>query len=262
MAGLFAPAEGSSYRDFIAGLLSAENAPFETMRSVAGLTARLMVEFERDSASTRLRGSPLLSLAVELLTKMHGLWYPDQPLEPGTVGAGGGPPGSVGAMMDANGAFQPSFAEPTLERIVSAAGHGTSLSMGPGGAGGGGAGTSGASVVDTRTVRGVIALLQTPNEGSGRLDGDGDDDIADRLESLRESARRVFYLITMEHADGTLRVPEAERRLTFFINSMYMAQMPTSRNVLEMPSFNVVTPQYNEAVIYPKSEFLTQVRQA
>ena len=31
-------------------------------------------------------------------------------------------------------------------------------------------------------------------------------------EALRESARRVFYLLTMDQCDGTLRVQEAERR--------------------------------------------------
>jgi hypothetical protein len=35
--------------------------------------------------------------------------------------------------------------------------------------------------------------------------------------------------------------------------------MPGVTSVLEMPSFNVVTPQYNEAVIYSKSDFLTAV---
>ena len=36
--------------------------------------------------------------------------------------------------------------------------------------------------------------------------------VGELYEALRESARRVFYLLTMEAVDGTLRVPEAERR--------------------------------------------------
>lgn len=77
--------------------------------------------------------------------------------------------------------------------------------------------------------------------------------------SARCCCSRVFYLITMEHADGSLKVPEAERRLTWFINSLYMRQLPDSASVLHMPSFTVVTPQYNEAVIYGKQDFLSVV---
>lgn len=39
--------------------------------------------------------------------------------------------------------------------------------------------------VDSRSLKGVIALLNTPNENSGRLDCDGDPDISDRLDSLK-----------------------------------------------------------------------------
>lgn len=69
----------------------------------------------------------------------------------------------------------------------------------------------------------------------------------------------MFYLLTMDKADATLKVPEAERRLTFFINSVYMGQLPVSESVLAMPSFAVITPQYNEAVLYGKGDFLSTV---
>jgi hypothetical protein len=100
---------------------------------------------------------------------------------------------------------------------------------------------------DTRHVAGVIRLLCTPNDGTGRLatrSAEGDDD--DNLESLREAARRAFYLLTLREADAALRNREAERRVLFFIQSMYMHQMPDSPSVLEMPAFNVVTPIYAE----------------
>lgn len=92
----------------------------------------------------------------------------------------------------------------------------------------------------------------------------------------------------MERIDGKLIVPEAERRLCWFINSLYMeqvrylycntsslptyltnilshllvclflpSQLPRVDSVLRMPSLTVVTPHYSEAVIYSRKDFLT-----
>ena len=62
----------------------------------------------------------------------------------------------------------------------------------------------------------------------------------------------MFYLLTMCTPDAArLAVPEAERRLRFFVQSLYMHQLPKARGgVLAMPSFNVVTPVYAETVIF------------
>lgn len=37
--------------------------------------------------------------------------------------------------------------------------------------------------------------------------------------------------------------------------------MPAVSSCLEMPSFTAITPQYNEAVVYGKADFLTAVNQ-
>ncbi len=41
---------------------------------------------------------------------------------------------------------------------------------------------------------------------------------------------------------------EARRRITFFVNSLFVAQ-PEKRKILEMPSLTTLTPYYNEEVV-------------
>lgn len=41
---------------------------------------------------------------------------------------------------------------------------------------------------------------------------------------------------------------EARRRITFFVNSLFVEQ-PKKRRVLEMPSLTTLTPYYNEDVV-------------
>ena len=120
---------------------------------------------------------------------------------------------------------------------------------GVGGSGGGGR-------LSTRSIQGILHLLALPSEGVGRIDGTtGQGDVlsylfgrplkaTEKLEALRECARRVFYLLTMTSDSGVLTVPEAERRVLFFIQSLYMRQMPVSKDILAMPAFNVLTPVY------------------
>jgi len=307
IAALFQPRPDQSLRDMVGTLLTADGkSPVTALRQLAGLIARLCVEFERDGASTRLRGSPLSTLAIDLLRRAYRMWNPavtDEQIDAAVSGTIGRNTAIVGGIA---GVGDPSFAGPMLERLASMAGHSQSTSMVAGAAGmamgtvvipaGDGSAVSPvelnpgstrhghhpsviagsmnvalrallpphlhqasafSGIADTRSVLGIIRLLQEPNEWSGRLDGDGEARVRERYEALRESARRVFYLLTMDHADGALRVPEAERRLTFFINSLYMDQLPVSESVLEMPSFNVVTPHYSEAVIYGKKDFLS-----
>jgi hypothetical protein len=243
---LFRPAHGQSLRHCVAGLLEANGDPVGTLKALAGQVATLCVEFERQSASTRLRGSPLLAAAVKLLRHLHRLWHP--PAEEGEEGGGGefgsgGPRAGGGSRSGGGGhAVDPSFAGVTLETIACVAsrddgsprGELPPSPAGAGGAGGdatvvavsgGGGGASRRSAVpDSRTIPGLLRLLATPNEGTGRLDGDGGDPaLGDLVEALRDAARRVFYLLTMERGDGVLAVPEAERRVTHFMNSLCVA---------------------------------------
>jgi hypothetical protein len=278
---------------------------------LCGLAARLVVEFEREGASTRLRRAPLLALTRALLVRLH-----DLRCAPGeAIGAAPAPRaakpkagaaarlwrllagGEGGAADEAPAPAAPaaaaakvagegrgsSFAAPQLDSFAAAAAAAAAAEASGGGdaveeegeeeeeaEGESKAGEAAAVVdvsrsataaragrsrggADTRTIRGLVALLSRPNEGTGRLDGgtgaaggDADFDASERLEALRECARRIFYLLTMVHANGNLRVPEAERRLVFFINSLYMPAMPASASVLQMPSLTVVTPHYSK----------------
>lgn len=271
---LFRPAHGQSLRDCVATLLEAEGNPRGTLRRLAGSVATLMIEFEKSSASTRLRGSPLLAATCKVLRHLHRLWTPPSEGDDGghaqaensrRGGCGGG---GEGSSAPGHRAVDPSFPGVTLETIAAIA----SRDEPDGDNENGDAVVSvGATPLvdahphynedplDSRSVPGILRLLQLPNELSGRLDGDGDAELSELYESLRDGARRVFYLLTMVDEDGTLKVAEAERRVTHYLNTLYMHSLPAVHSVLDMPSFSAVTPQYSEAVIYDKREFLTSV---
>ncbi|CAD6238385.1 unnamed protein product [Miscanthus lutarioriparius] len=65
---------------------------------------------------------------------------------------------------------------------------------------------------------------------------------------------RLHLLLTMK--DSALDVPtnlDARRRITFFANSLFM-KMPRAPRVHDMISFSVLTPYYNEEVLYSSHE--------
>lgn len=62
----------------------------------------------------------------------------------------------------------------------------------------------------------------------------------------------------MTDKSANLAVGEADRRVRFFIQSLYMRQMPDSASVLEMPAFSAITPIYGEAVLYDREGYLTK----
>ncbi|KAL5227560.1 hypothetical protein ABZP36_015825 [Zizania latifolia] len=70
----------------------------------------------------------------------------------------------------------------------------------------------------------------------------------------KEKFVRLHLLLTMK--DSAMDVPtnlDARRRITFFANSLFM-KMPKAPQVHEMISFSVLTPYYNEEVIYSSHE--------
>ncbi|TVU33971.1 hypothetical protein EJB05_15790, partial [Eragrostis curvula] len=70
----------------------------------------------------------------------------------------------------------------------------------------------------------------------------------------REQFTRLHLLLTMK--DSAMDVPrnlDARRRMTFFANSLFM-KMPKAPIVHDMISFSVLTPYYNEEVLYPAHE--------
>uniref|UniRef100_A0A0E0JJS1 1,3-beta-glucan synthase n=1 Tax=Oryza punctata TaxID=4537 RepID=A0A0E0JJS1_ORYPU len=70
----------------------------------------------------------------------------------------------------------------------------------------------------------------------------------------KEKFVRLHLLLTMK--DSAMDVPtnlDARRRITFFANSLFM-KMPKAPQVLDMISFSVLTPYYNEEVLYSSHE--------
>lgn len=62
--------------------------------------------------------------------------------------------------------------------------------------------------------------------------------------------------------DAELKVQEAERRISFWVNSLLMPALPGVTSCLTIPTFSALTPHYAEAVMYDKVSvvFGTHVR--
>ncbi|KAG5520393.1 hypothetical protein RHGRI_033091 [Rhododendron griersonianum] len=70
----------------------------------------------------------------------------------------------------------------------------------------------------------------------------------------KDKIRRLKFLLTKKESD--INVPmnlEARRRMTFFTNSLFM-KMPKAPEVRDMLSFSVLTPYYDEKVLYSADE--------
>ncbi|XP_062233797.1 callose synthase 10 isoform X2 [Phragmites australis] len=71
---------------------------------------------------------------------------------------------------------------------------------------------------------------------------------------MKEQVKRLHLLLTVK--DSAANIPknlEAQRRLQFFTNSLFM-DMPAAKPVSEMIPFSVFTPYYSETVLYSMSE--------
>ncbi|KAG5545325.1 hypothetical protein RHGRI_017700 [Rhododendron griersonianum] len=76
-------------------------------------------------------------------------------------------------------------------------------------------------------------------------------------ETFYRQARRLHTILTSR--DSMHNVPtnlEARRRIAFFSNSLFM-NMPRAPQVEKMMAFSVLTPYYNEEVIYSKEQLRT-----
>lgn len=73
-------------------------------------------------------------------------------------------------------------------------------------------------------------------------------------DSLCQSVlKQIHKLLTLATIDARPKLPEASRRLLFFMNSLFQ-DFPESPMVPEMVSFSTLTPYYSEDVIYSKAE--------
>ena len=68
-----------------------------------------------------------------------------------------------------------------------------------------------------------------------------------------EVLNKVHGLINTHPDDVEPKSKEAKRRLTFFVNSLFM-DLPFSPSIKDMQSWNVMTPFYSEDVTYSKAE--------
>ncbi|KAF1313694.1 Callose synthase, partial [Globisporangium splendens] len=67
------------------------------------------------------------------------------------------------------------------------------------------------------------------------------------------AATRAYLLMSLEKSDAMPRVPEAQRRLGFFMKSLVM-EIPQLQAIKEMRSFSVMTPFYSESVLFALDE--------
>ncbi|KAI9916242.1 hypothetical protein PsorP6_016912 [Peronosclerospora sorghi] len=72
-------------------------------------------------------------------------------------------------------------------------------------------------------------------------------------ESIMSLSTRLFFLLTLDAADALPRCHEAQRRMSFFLNSLHM-KIPNIDSIAAMKSFSVVTPYYNETVLFSIDE--------
>ncbi|GJM93097.1 hypothetical protein PR202_ga09623 [Eleusine coracana subsp. coracana] len=97
-------------------------------------------------------------------------------------------------------------------------------------------------------------LAPSRDNGSGLLFEDAikcpdNDDV-----SFYKQVRRLHTILTSRDSMNNVpKNPEARRRITFFSNSLFM-NMPRAPTVERMMAFSVLTPYYNEDVMYSKDQ--------
>jgi len=78
-------------------------------------------------------------------------------------------------------------------------------------------------------------------------------DFLSRNMTFKEVLGKLHGLVACYPADVEPKSREARRRLTFFVNSLFM-DMPNAPSIYDMFSFNVLTPYYSEDVLYCKGD--------
>ncbi|CAM9689894.1 unnamed protein product, partial [Ectocarpus fasciculatus] len=112
------------------------------------------------------------------------------------------------------------------------------------------------SIPDNKAANGFLKLLQNVrlnldawrssfSEAGGAAPG-----ARPFKSTAKEFLRRtqVFLEAPGNSQPGLIKGAEARRRITFFVNSLFVEQ-PKKRRILEMPSLTTLTPYYNEDVV-------------
>ena len=76
-------------------------------------------------------------------------------------------------------------------------------------------------------------------------------DDASKNQTFKAVLRKIHGLVCMHPDDAEPKSKEVRRRLTFFVNSLFM-DMPDAPSIHDMFSWNVLTPYYSEDVTYSK----------
>mmetsp|Transcript_54913 Transcript_54913/g.164424 ORF Transcript_54913/g.164424 Transcript_54913/m.164424 type:complete len:2150 (-) Transcript_54913:26-6475(-) len=82
-------------------------------------------------------------------------------------------------------------------------------------------------------------------------------DVCSQNVICKEVLTKVHGLLSCHPDDVEPRSKEARRRLTFFVNSLFM-DMPDAPSIHDMFSWNVLTPYYSEDVTYSKADLETR----
>ncbi|KAK9075497.1 hypothetical protein SSX86_003821 [Deinandra increscens subsp. villosa] len=98
----------------------------------------------------------------------------------------------------------------------------------------------------------------SPIEGGGLLFENAVELPGSKSDIFYRQARRLHTILTSRDAMNNVPLNlEARRRIAFFSNSLFM-NMPHAPQVEKMMAFSVLTPYYNEEVVYSKEQLRTE----
>lgn len=78
------------------------------------------------------------------------------------------------------------------------------------------------------------------------------DDVS-KNQTYKDVLKKIYGLACMHPDDAEPKSKEARRRLTFFVNTLFM-DMPDAPSIHDMFSWNVLTPYYSEDVTYSRGD--------
>jgi callose synthase len=108
---------------------------------------------------------------------------------------------------------------------------------------------------DTRDVLDRVTFLGSMENGFFWNDAYASNQLDNLCQNSNFKAvlKKLHGLLSMHPDDAEPKSKEARRRLTFFVNSLFM-DMPDAPSIHDMFSWNVLTPYYNELVTYSKAD--------
>lgn len=108
---------------------------------------------------------------------------------------------------------------------------------------------------ESRDVLDRLTFLGSMENGFFWDDAYASDQLDDVCQNANVKAvlKKLYGLLCMHPDDVEPKSKEVRRRLTFFVNSLFM-DMPDAPSIHDMFSWNVLTPYYNEDVTYSKAD--------